>query len=492
MYSQEVQQLITRFRPILALGQAEGVLSWDQQVMMPAGGASARANTLGELATLSHQLLTAPGVVQDLAAAKEKATTKEENRLVELSQRAYDQASKIPEALATELARATSAALQGWEEARTKNRYDLFEPHLQTILDLTRQQAEALGYQEHIYDALLNLYEPGATHAQITKLFQELKPALLEMTQQIIARQSSASTLWEQEYPLKAQEDTTVDVLKKIGFDLLRGRQDISAHPFCTNFGRSDVRVTTRYDLHYLPMALYGSLHEMGHGLYEQGSPEAFEGTVLAGGVSLGVHESQSRLWENIVGRGLPFTTWLYPQLQKQFKALEDISLTQYYAAINQVQLSPIRVEADEVTYNLHILLRFELESALLTGELSVADLPAAWGAKMQEYFGILPEDNAHGVLQDVHWSIGAIGYFPTYTLGNLLSAQLYEAASQALPELDDQLEQGNFSPLLDWLHEHIHRYASLTPTNDLILEATGNSLSTENYLAYLRRKYLT
>ena len=293
------------------------------------------------------------------------------------------------------------------------------------------------------------------------------------------------------EFPIEKQKELTLKVVEAIGYDLSRGRQDEAAHPFCTNFSRDDVRITTRFDEKYIAQSLYASMHEAGHAMYEQGSPAKYEATPLAGGVSLGVHESQSRLWENLVGRSRSFCQWVFPMLQATFPdKFTDTIPERWYRAVNKVEPSFIRVEADEVTYNLHILLRFELECDLLTGALTVSDLPDAWNAKMQTYLGITPKNYAEGCLQDVHWSAGLIGYFPTYSMGNLLSSQLWQAAKKSLPELDAQIGSGEFGPLLGWLRENVHGYGHKYLPGELILKATGEPLTSRYYVDYLKTKY--
>ena len=490
-----VQTLCDHLSTIGRLHQASALLSWDQETYMPAGAAASRAEQLAALSEYAHSLHVSEETEQFLVSAEKAVATldpeNDEARLVQVARFDYNQSAKLPAKLVGSLSRETSRAHQQWVVARQAADFSLFAPSLQIVLDLTRQVADALGYIEHPYDALLNLYEPGMTSVRIDQLFTELKPELIRLTKQATEHSSSHSDILTRTFPIEQQKKLTVDVIKSIGFDLQRGRQDSAVHPFCTNFGRDDVRLTTRYDSNFLPMALYGSMHEAGHGLYEQGSPVAFENTPLAGGASLGVHESQSRLFENLVGRSQPFTEWLFPKLQLLFPEVLVVSTsTDYYQAINMVQPSCIRVEADEVTYNLHILLRYELERQLLEGSLQVKDLPAAWNAKMQEYLGITPVDDAQGVLQDVHWSIGSIGYFPTYTLGNILSGQLLEAINKDIPLLDSQLAQGEFSKLLEWLQIHIYNYGRLYKQEELVVKATGKPLQTAPYLNYLRHKF--
>ena len=391
-----------------------------------------------------------------------------------------------------ERTRVTSQAQDEWAKARAQSEYSHFAPWLDRVLDINRRVAQAYGYKNCLYDALLDEYEEGMTRAQLDPIFDELKSAIVPLLKEISPRSNQVSDeILRREYSIDKQKQFAERVLADCGFDFARGRQDVSVHPFCTHFGRDDVRLTTRYDLHDLPSALFGSLHEMGHGLYEQNIAPELDGTPLGGGVSLGVHESQSRLWENLVGRSREFWNRYYDDLKNTFpNQLNDVAPEAFYRAMNKVEPSLIRVEADEVTYNLHIILRYEIENDLLEGKLSTEDAPAAWNAKMQEYFGITPPDDAHGILQDVHWSIGAIGYFPTYSLGNILSVQLWEAALQAHPEIPDQIARGEFSTLLGWLRENVHQHGRKFPPQQLIQRATGRPLDVAPYAGYLNRKF--
>lgn len=491
-----LRTLKTRLAQLSHVQQAAGLLGWDQQTYMPSGAANGRAEQAATLSQLAHQMLTSEEMGTLLQAAeaetKEQDLDGDEVRMLARLRRGYDQATKLPEALVMELSRHASLSQEVWVRARQMSDYDQFAPSLEKMLDLTRQVAEHLGFQEHPYDALIDQYEPGTKQADVAAMFADMKPRLVELTQAIAQSKSAVDdSILHGDFPVDKQRELTLQIVKVIGFDMTRGRQDEAAHPFCSNFGRDDVRLTTRFDPHFLSQAVYASMHEAGHGMYEQGSPVAFEATPLAGGTSLGVHESQSRLWENLVGRSRAFSGYLFPLVQQAFpNAFAQTSGEQYYRAINKVTPSLIRVEADEVTYNLHILLRFELECALLEGSLDVGDVPDAWDAKMQEYLGIIPPTDASGCLQDVHWSAGLLGYFPTYSIGNLLSAQLWHALGQALPDRDAQMAEGQFAPILDWLRENVHHYGSKYLPKELVLKATGEPLTSRYYADYLHAKY--
>jgi len=494
--SDSLQQFKARFAMISRLGQAAGLLGWDQQTYMPSGAVMARAEQMAALGQFLHELATSDQTGALLTASEAETAGQPDDsddvRMLRVARREFDKVTKIPVELATEMARQNAIGQDVWARARHANDFAMFAPVLEKTLDLTRQMAECLGYKDHLYDALIENYEPGTTTADVAAMFAELKPDLVALTHSIAhSTRPVDDRVLHGDFPTEQQKALTLSVVAAIGYDLTRGRQDIAEHPFCANFSRDDVRITTRFDPKFLNQALYASMHEAGHAMYEQGSPAAYEGTTLAGGASLGVHESQSRLWENLVGRSRGFCRWVYPQLQSHFPdALAHSNAESFYRAVNKVTPSLIRVEADEVTYNLHTLLRFELECDLLTGSLAVADLPAAWQAKMEAYLGVTPPSDAEGVLQDVHWSCGLIGYFPTYSIGNLLSAQLWEAAQAALPGLDAQIERGEFTPLLGWLRANVHSYGSKYLPKELVLKATGRPLSSRAYMAYLTAKY--
>lgn len=489
--SEALDALKSRLADVLRLGQASALLDWDQQTYMPRGAVEARAEQKATLSKLHHELFTAEETGTLLQRAEGEDAEGQGAALLRVVRRDYDQATKLPTELVTEITRVTSVAQEEWAKARAADDYPAFAPWLEKIVDLQRRVAQSLGYKGRMYDALLDQYEPGASTAQIDQIFAGLKAELIPLSRAIFARLDRVSDApIHGEFDENAQREFAESVLRDCGFDFDRGRQDRSVHPFCTNFGRDDVRLTTRYDRSFLPMALFGSLHEMGHGLYEQGSGAELEGTSLAGGASLGIHESQSRMWENLVGRSRPFWRHYFPKIQGVFPSLQSTDLEGFYRAINRVDRSLIRVEADEVTYNLHIILRYELENDLLEGRLSVADAPEAWNAKMREYLDLTPPTNREGILQDVHWSIGILGYFPTYSLGNLVSVQLFEAAKKAVSGLEDGFARGEFAPLLGWLRENVHQYGRTYLPDELIRKATGQPLSPEPYMRYLKGKF--
>ncbi|MBI5960446.1 MAG: carboxypeptidase M32 [Chloroflexi bacterium] len=492
----KIQQLKKHLADVVHLQHAAALLGWDQQCYMPHGGGAARAEQLAVLSRLAHEKFTADktGKLLQAAAAevKDRPYDSDEAALVRVAQHDYDLATRIPTALVEEIARVTSQAHEVWAKARQDKRFADFAPMLERIFDLMRQQAQALGYKDRMYDALLDQYEPNMKTADVERVFTELRGELVPFVAAVFERLDKVDTRpVHLDYELAKQEKFGMMVIKKLGYDLNRGRQDRAVHPFTTNFSTNDVRITTRYMKNYMPTALFGSIHEAGHAMYEQGSSQALEGTILAGGTSLGVHESQSRLWENVVGRSRGFWKHFYPSLQKMYpKQLGSIDMETFYRAINFVSRSLIRVEADEVTYNLHVMLRFEMENALLEGKLAVKDAPDAWNSKMQAYLGITPPNDAEGILQDVHWSSGLVGYFPTYSLGTFLSLQYWEKALKDVPSIPADIEKGNFSTLLGWLNQNIHQHGRKYWPAELTQRVTGESLQIQPFMRYLKAKY--
>ncbi len=446
------------------------------------------------------------GRLIDRAAAEVEAETTADAsdsyplRAVHQAREAYDIARRVPQELMGEIAALKAPAQQVWAEAKAASDFASFAPYLEQMLALTRRMADAIGYTEHPYDALLLRYEPGMTASRLKALFEELKGGLLPLLRQAAGRSEQVrADFLERDYPEAAQKAFALEIAQAFGYDVNRGRLDIAPHPFEISFTREDVRITTRYNRRFPPMALFGTFHETGHGLYEQGVDPALTRGVLTtdlldlyavGGTSYGAHESQSRLWENLVGRSRRFWQHHFPRFQAFFpEQTKDVTAEEFYRAVNRVRPSLIRVEADEVTYNFHIMLRVEIEMALLDGTLEVRDLPEAWNARMQEYLGLTPPDDGRGVLQDVHWSTGLFGSFPTYTVGNVMSAQ-FMAAARREPGLDDALGKGNYQPLLAWLTENVYRHGRAFSPEELLVRSTGGGLSVAPYLAYLREKF--
>ncbi len=494
-----MEEKLNRLKEILGevadLGQAAALLSWDQQAYMPPGAVETRGQQLGTLEKLSHQMFTSDEVGKLLEELKPWAEQQDHDgevyRLIKVTAHDYEKATRVPAAYIVKQAQITAVSNQAWVDARTKSDFSIFLPHLENVVALAREYVSFFPPVEHPYDTLLDGYEPGMRTADVKTIFDTLRLQQVELIHAIAQRPQVDNSFLHLEYPEADQLAFGMRVAKDFGFDLRRGRQDKSPHPFCTSFGMDDVRITTRVTPNFLNTALFGTLHETGHALYEQGIGHTWARTPLAGGASLAIHESQSRLWENIVGRSRAFWEHYYPELQTIFSSqLGNVSLDQFYKGINRVQPSLIRVEADEATYNLHIMLRLELEIAMLEGSISFKDLPEIWNTKMQEYLGVRPDNDAMGVLQDIHWSWGLFGYFSTYALGNLVAAQLMERFRVLTPEIDDMIRSGDFSALLSWLRVKIHQYGRKYEPQELVERVTKSRIDPAPYVRYLRAKY--
>ncbi len=485
--------LVEFSRDLYALRSAVGVLSWDQETMMPAKGGDGRARAMASLSRVMHQRFSDPRLLETLeACASAEGLSPEERVVVRELRRDRDKAIKVPEALAAEIAETVSLSQRAWADARPKNDTASFNPWVAKVIELRRREAECLGYSETPYDALLENYEPGARTSYLRKLLNDLKAELVPLLGKLMdAQGKTPPTLDGKIFPVAEQRGFNMKILSAMGFDLEAGRLDESAHPFTEGLHPEDVRLTTRYSEKDLMSALFSTLHEGGHGIYEQGFQPRFFGTPMAEAVSLGVHESQSRLWENQVGRSRDFWSCQYPDLQKVFPAqLGGMDLGGFLKAINRVQPSLIRVEADEVTYNLHIVLRFELETALFGGDLEPAGLETAWNEGMRRNLGVVPDQPSQGYLQDVHWSCGLLGYFPTYTLGNLRAAQLFDAANLAMPALKTDIRFGRFGALKQWLNVQVHQSGRRYDGDALMEKVTGAKTTAAPFLAYLKGKY--
>ena len=496
-HEKHFQELKARLQEVYDLHGAAALLHWDQTTYMPPKGAPARARQLALLSRLAHERFTDPEIGRLLDALRpyEKSLPydSDEASLIRVTRRLYERATKIPPDFLAEFNRHTSATYEVWARARPENNFALVRPYLEKTLDYSRQLAEFFAPYEHIADPLIDFADYGMRVRVLRPLFAQLKEHLVPLVETITAQDPPRDDFLHRRYPEPEQLAFSLKVIERFGFDFQRGRQDKTRHPFMTKFSLGDVRITTRVKENDLTEAMFSTFHEAGHALYEQGIRMDYEGTPLASGTSSGVHESQSRLWENLVGRSRPFWEHFYPQLQATFPdQLGDVDMETFYRAINKVQRSLIRTDADEVTYNLHVIVRFELELALLEGKLAVKDLPEAWRAAYKETLGIEPPDDRDGVLQDVHWYHGAIGgAFQGYTLGNILAAQFFEKALEAHPDIPDAIrKEGDFSLLHGWLKENIYQHGSKYTPNELIQRVTGQELSIEPYLRYLRRKY--
>ncbi len=489
-----LQQLKAHQKKVIRLSEISAILDWDQLTYMPTGAAADRADQQTTIQMLIHDLSVNPEVGHLLdacaAAVSSQQADSDDVALVRVSKRDYDLATKVPSNLIEELVGHSSMAYEVWVQARKQSDFSLFSPVLRKTVELNKRLADCLGYVEHPYDALVNQHEPGMTAAKLRQLFAELRPALVSLVADIGEAPQVNSEFLHGHFPIERQQELTINAVRTLGYDTNRGRQDKTVHPFCTSFSHNDVRITTRYDEQMIGGALYASLHEAGHAMYEQGLPAHLKLTALCRAASSGVHESQSRLWENMVGRGREFCSYFLPTLQHYFpEAFSKVTAEELYRAVNRVEPSLIRVEADEVTYNLHIILRFELEVAMLEGKLDVDDLPDAWDAALHEMLGITPPTDTEGCLQDVHWSSG-FGGFPAYTLGNLIAAQLWHTIQRDIPDLSACIATGNCTPLLAWLRDKVHSQGARLDPMDLVEHATGEALNSTYLINYLNGKY--
>ncbi len=489
-------ELKQRLQQLGDLTAASSLLVWDQATYLPPAGATARAGQTATLSRIAHEMFTSPEIGRLLdvlePAAAGMPPDSDDACLLRVTRRDYEHAIRVPASFQAAFEEHLSASYQVWVEARPADDFSRVVPYLERTLELSRQYADFFPGYQHVADPHIDANDEGMTVGQLRPLFAELRAELMPLLDAINARGPSDASVLEQPFPESQQLVFGLELAQAFGFDLRRGRQDLTHHPFAIGIGPEDVRITTRIDGRDLGGALFSTLHEAGHGIYEQGIDRALVGTPLASGVSSGVHESQSRLWENLVGRSLPFWEYAFPHLQARFPAqLGEVPLERFYRAVNRVAPSLIRTEADEVSYNLHIIVRFDLECDLLEGKLAVRDLPAAWRERYRSDLGVAPETDHDGVLQDVHWFSGAIGgAFQGYTLGNILSAQFFAAAAAADGDVTAGIAGGSFAPLHHWLRTRIYRHGRKFPPNELVRRATGRDLEIAPYLDYLRDKY--
>lgn len=489
--------LCQQFRDASLIESAAELLEWDERTGMPSGGGDFRARQVSHLRGLVHEKKTSPkieGWLSELDGWDEAVEPNEPiGATIRLLRKDFEKQRKLPQDLVEAIASATVRGQGSWERARRADDYSQFQPALDEMISLQRQAGQTIAEPGQTpYEALLNEYEPGAKVDHLTQVFADLRKDLVALVDEIQGRPRKAAPLLDQKFPVAAQKSLSRKLAEAIGFDFERGRLDETSHPFCTTLGPSDCRILTRYEESFLPTSIFGTLHEAGHGLYEQGLPQDWYGLPPGQYASLGIHESQSRLWENLVGRSHAFWQHFTPLMRSTFPSLlGDVTTDQLHTMFHQVQPSLIRVEADEVTYNLHILVRFELEQALVSGDLATDDLPTAWADLYESTIGIRPPSAADGVLQDVHWSAGLFGYFPTYTLGNLVSAQLFDSAQSAISDLDGSIAKGEFGPLLDWLRANIHCHGRNFTPDELVQNATGRPLSAGPLMGSLRGRYL-
>ncbi len=484
--------VVERVREIAVILSAGAALDWDQETGMPEAATVYRASQLAWLSSHAHELATSDAFRKDLEAAEDTNAGDDPKWTANLRElrREFDRATKLPVELVARDSTASSLAKHAWADARQRADFSAFAPHLETLLGIACEKADLWGYANERYDALLEGFERGTSTAAVASLFDGMRPAVREIAARAVETSTShAPSLPAGPYSIAAQQAFNAEVAAAIGFDFNAGRIDTTTHPFCTTLGPRDVRLTTRYDENDFTSSLFGVLHEAGHGLYEQGLPEEDFGFASGSAVSLGIHESQSRLWENHVGRSRAFWETWYPAAQSAFPQLAGFPLEKFLRYLWRAAFSAIRVEADEATYDLHILLRFGLERRMVNGALRVADVPNAWSENFRELFGFAPDDDRHGCLQDIHWAMGGLGYFATYTLGNINSAQLAAAARRNV-SVRSAMDAGNYRPLLGWLRKSIHSRGGVLDPSDLMKEATGSAPSTDDYLAHLQTRY--
>lgn len=490
------QELLNRLLEISDLTAAGAVLNWDQTTFMPVGGAEARGRQLATLGRIAQEKLVDPAIGRLLDELQpwgdSLPSDSDEVAMLRTARRDFDQATKIPPAFLGELYGHMAMAYQVWTEARPTNNFARVAPYLQKTVEYSRRLADFFAPYDHIIDPLIHNADYGMNAAAVSAIFSELRAELVPIVQAITSRPPADDACLRQFFPEQDQDAFGIEVARAIGYDFDRGRLDKSHHPFTTKFSLNDVRITTRYDEHYFSDAFFGTVHEAGHGMYEQGVRQSYDGTPLGSATSAGMHESQSRLWENIVARSKPFWKYFYPRLQARFPMqLAKVPLDSFYRAVNKVENSFVRVDADEVTYNLHIMLRFDFEMQMLEGKLAVKDLPEAWRERFRQDFGIVPPDNRLGCMQDVHWFSGPVGgVFQGYALGNILGSLFYSQALQTYPQINDELEQGKFDALRGWLVENIYSHGRKYTAPELIERATGGPIRIGPYIQYLKSKF--
>jgi carboxypeptidase Taq len=474
------------------LNSAESVLSWDMMVGIPKKGKAYRSEVLGYLSGEAYKIQTSDKMKEFIDYFEVQENLDDVTKaMVYNAKKTYDQTKKIPEDRYTEYVILASNSFSYWEEARAKSDFSIFRPYLEKIIEFNKEFLGYWGYEGNKYNTLLDFYEPGITVESLDKVFGELREAIVSLLNKI--QKSSVKPNVEffyKHFTKQEQEEFGIFVLEKLGYDFEAGKIDVSTHPFTTTFDNKDVRITTRYDENEFRGALFSSIHEGGHAIYEQDIPDELKGTGLATGASMGIHESQSRYYENIMGRSKEFWKYFYPEAQKRFKQFEGVSLKEFYRAINIVEPSLIRTEADELTYSLHVIIRYEIEKALFNEEIGIDELPKVWNAKYKEYLGVEPKNDAEGVLQDMHWSDGSFGYFPSYALGNLYGAQFLGKMLKDIPDYYSLIEKGEFNQIHEWLKENIHKYGSVYKPAEIIKMVTGEELSAKYFIDYLNTKY--
>jgi len=485
-----VSQLMSKIKDIQS---SISLLGWDQEVNMPTGSAPARAEHISTLSSISHELMTNDTAKKHYETAKEhlESFSGNEKRLLSLYIEEFEQNIVLPMELVKDTAKARALGQTAWRQAYHDSDYSLFQPYLKRLLDLKTEAAEHIGYKEHRYDPMLDNYEKGATVALLTPTFEELRQGTISLLQSVDDKDVYVNRdFLHRSFEPSKQLSFAKQMSERLGFDYNKGRIDLSTHPFCTSFSPIDVRITTRVSEDKFHSCFFGVIHETGHALYEQGINPEISRTFAGGGSSLGIHESQSLFWENYVCRSEEYWVYAFPILKKEFPdQFYNVSLEQFYKAINKISTSLNRVESDEITYNLHIILRFEIEKGLFDGSIRSGDIPEIWNAKMKEYLNVVPENHKQGCLQDVHWSFGGFGYFPTYSLGKLYGAMFWNQINKDIPKTKDMIAQGNFTEILQWLRTKIHTFGRMKTPQEIVMDVTGRPLTAKDFLEYAQNK---
>lgn len=474
------------------LSDAIGLSYWDLRVQIPKKAVPRRAEVLGYLSSEAYKLQTSETMKKFIDYFNQFNDLDDVTKaMVENAEKEYNQTKKIPEERYREYITLVSNSEAIWEEAKEKSDFQLFRPYLEKLVEFNKEFVEYWGYKDNKYDTLLDKFEPGITVKELDKVFGDLRDAIVSLLNRIKEKGAQPrDDFFKEKFTVEEQEEFSKYVLDIMGYDFDAGRLDVSTHPFTTNFGNKDVRITTHYYENEFRSALFSSIHEGGHALYEQDIPDELYGTMLASGASMGIHESQSRFYENILGRSKEFWSFFYEEAKKRFKQFENVSLDEFYRGINVVEPSLIRTEADELTYSLHIIIRYEVEKALINGQIEVKDLPKVWNEKYKEYLGVEPSNDAEGVLQDIHWAGGDFGYFPSYALGNLYGAQFLNKMSKDMPNYTEDIKNGKLDAVHEWLKENIHKYGSVYKPTEIIKKVTGEELNAKYFIDYLNKKY--
>jgi len=487
-----INELREYFAEIMRLSYISSLLNWDQEVnMMNYKSVEGRAKQSSLIRKLIHQRITSDKVGNLIKEAEKLTLNEIDNAMLREITREYDLETKLPEKLVVEIAETSVLAAKVWQEARAKSDFSIFEKILEKTIELQKEKAEKLATHPDLYSTLIDLYEPGATYKWIADIFNPLRPKLIDFVKKLNASSEKPDdSIFKKHYDEDKQFELSSKIIEKLNFDFGYGRQDKVTHPFTTSLAALDVRITTRTTEPF-PDCITSTIHEYGHAIYEMGIKKELHDTILCDGTSMGIHESQSRMWENLVGRSKEFWMYWYPTFQEYFpENLKDVPMEEFHRSINIVQPSFIRVNADEVTYGLHIILRFEIEKALIEGKIQVSELPEIWNTKFEELLGIVPPNDTLGVLQDVHWSSGYLGYFPTYFLGNLYGAQIYTKALEKMPNLPNDYKKGEFLNLLSYLKENIHQHGAIYRADELINRVTGEDLNSDYFLKYIEKKF--